>query len=117
MHDSLCSSHQVLLAVCRTLLCPCFTEQVSQFLLPAMAYGKYPFPFVELIQALITHTSESAATDSKSGLSPPKSAAAAAALMASVTAYARNPPNSLLSSPWLLLSILTIGEKKLSKSV
>ena len=118
MFPSLSCSHQVLLAVCRTLLCPCFTEQVSQFLLPAMAYGKYPFPFVELIQALITHTSESAASDSKYGFSPPTSAAASSSSssMASVASRSKTPPHNLLSSPWLLLSILTIGEKKMSKS-
>ena len=48
------SSNQVLCSVCKSLLCPAYSEQISQFLLPAMAYGKYPFPFVDLIQALIS---------------------------------------------------------------
>ena len=46
----------MLCCVCKSLLCPAYSEQISQFLLPAMAYGKYPFPFVDLIQALISHT-------------------------------------------------------------
>ena len=55
-------SNQVLCSVCKSLLCPAYSEQISQFLLPAMAYGKYPFPFVDLIQALITQTTEEGGT-------------------------------------------------------
>ena len=55
-------SNLVLCSVCKSLLCPAYSEQISQFLLPAMAYGKYPFPFVDLIQALITQTAEDRGT-------------------------------------------------------
>ncbi|XP_014775603.1 ubiquitin-protein ligase E3C [Octopus bimaculoides] len=48
----------VLTEVCRELFCPSHSQQVELFLLPAMAYGKYPFPFVELIQALINKIGE-----------------------------------------------------------
>ena len=44
--------------VCRSLLCPVYTSQISQFLLPAMAYGKYPFPFTDLVQTLIAQCRE-----------------------------------------------------------
>ncbi|KAK7488482.1 hypothetical protein BaRGS_00020267 [Batillaria attramentaria] len=90
-------SRQVLLAVCRTLLCPGFTEQVAQFLLPAMAYGKYPFPFVELVQALIIQSCDNAASTS---LSPSTTAVEA---------------QGVFLSPWLLLSVLTLGEKRLDQ--
>lgn len=44
--------------MCRELFCPPHSQQIELFLLPAMAYSKYPFPFVELIQALINKIGE-----------------------------------------------------------
>ncbi|XP_059156173.1 ubiquitin-protein ligase E3C-like [Physella acuta] len=46
----------ILRKVTKTFLCEQYSEQIALFLLPAMAYGKYPFPFVELIQTLIEGT-------------------------------------------------------------
>ncbi|XP_025111485.1 ubiquitin-protein ligase E3C-like isoform X2 [Pomacea canaliculata] len=97
-------SRQVLLAVCRTFLCPSFSEQVAQFLLPAMAYGKYPFPFVELIQALITHASQSHSSADMSFSTASRSAS---------SSYISSNANAVMPSPWLLLSILTLGQNKL----
>ncbi|KAH3832097.1 hypothetical protein DPMN_105374 [Dreissena polymorpha] len=58
-------SQQVLSYVCKTLLYPAYSVQVSQFLIPAMAYGKYPFPFVDLITTLITGSKEQGAGKNK----------------------------------------------------
>lgn len=99
-------SRQVLLAVCRTFLCPSFSEQVAQFLLPAMAYGKYPFPFVELIQALITHASQSHSSADMSFSTASRSAS---------SSYISSNANAVMPSPWLLLSILTLGQNKLGE--
>ncbi|XP_076462782.1 ubiquitin-protein ligase E3C-like [Babylonia areolata] len=115
-------SRQVLLAVCQTLLCPSFSEQVAQFLLPAMAYGKYPFPFVELIQTLITHTShppqedvvKSPTSSSSQRVSSPTSSSASPSDTGLTSLPAASSADSLLSSPWLLLSVLMLGEKKVS---
>ncbi|XP_046334142.2 ubiquitin-protein ligase E3C-like [Haliotis rufescens] len=80
-------SHYVLQCVCRIFLCPRYTDQISQFLLPAMAYGKYPFPFVELIQGLISHTSQNGSSKR------------------------RHLEPELKPSPWLLAAVLTLADK------
>ncbi|XP_063401065.1 ubiquitin-protein ligase E3C-like [Mytilus trossulus] len=51
-------SQFILKSLCRSFFCPAFSEQIEQFLLPAMAYNKFPFPLVELIQALLQQTSD-----------------------------------------------------------
>ncbi|XP_041360114.1 ubiquitin-protein ligase E3C-like [Gigantopelta aegis] len=80
-------SHLVLRRVCCTFLCKSYSDQVGQFLLPAMAYGKYPFPFVDLIQALVTKTSSGNKTKRK-----------------------QQEPQ-LEWSPWLLAAVLTLADK------
>lgn len=50
-------SDLVLKSACFYLFCPAYSEQVEQFLIPAMVYSKFPFPFVELIQSLLQQTS------------------------------------------------------------
>ncbi len=47
------SRNLVLQSVCRELLSSKYSEQVSQFILPALAYGKQPFPFIDLLHALL----------------------------------------------------------------
>ncbi|XP_076073361.1 ubiquitin-protein ligase E3C-like [Mytilus galloprovincialis] len=51
-------SQFILKSLCKSFFCPAFSEQIEQFLLPAMAYNKFPFPLVELIQALLQQTSD-----------------------------------------------------------
>ncbi len=43
----------MLQSVCKELLSSTYSEQVSHFILPALAYGKQPFPFVDLLHALL----------------------------------------------------------------
>lgn len=93
VHVFFCYSDFVLGEVCRSLLCPAYSEQVGQFLLPAMAYGKFPFPFVDLIQALIIQTSDTAAGKPKSKVGSQQD----------------------LMTPWLLCSVLTFADKCLGK--
>ncbi|KAL5017056.1 hypothetical protein ScPMuIL_006645 [Solemya velum] len=81
----------VLVAVSRALLCPAYTEQVGQFLLPAMAYGKYPFPFIDLIQTLISKTSDSMENDDPSS----------------------QQGFTIELTPWLLGSVMLIADKHL----
>ncbi|KAH3832096.1 hypothetical protein DPMN_105373 [Dreissena polymorpha] len=93
-------SQQVLSYVCKTLLCPAYSEQVSQFLIPAMAYGKYPFPFVDLITTLITGRKEQAIGAGKnrgSGQSTSKK------------------PAHIKKTSWLLGEFVTLGAKALGK--
>ncbi|CAE1170740.1 UBE3C [Acanthosepion pharaonis] len=84
----------VLGEVCRELFCPPHTQQIENFLLPAMAYGKYPFPFVELIQALIDKTAEKNETRAF---------------------YVRKQPDGNTKlfpdpTPWLLYAVLVLGK-------
>ncbi|XP_052278265.1 ubiquitin-protein ligase E3C-like isoform X2 [Dreissena polymorpha] len=89
-------SQQVLSYVCKTLLCPAYSEQVSQFLIPAMAYGKYPFPFVDLITTLITGSKEQGAGKNKgSGQS------------------SSEKPAPIEKTAWLLGAFVTLGAKAL----
>ncbi|XP_035826355.1 ubiquitin-protein ligase E3C isoform X2 [Aplysia californica] len=87
----------VLLKVTKTFLCERYSDQIALFLLPAMAYGKYPFPFVELIQTLIQGTTPAGS----SAGSPPQ---ASAELGGSVSDG---------DSPWLLASVLMLANKEL----
>ncbi|KAK3089067.1 hypothetical protein FSP39_000528 [Pinctada imbricata] len=77
---------RVLRSLCQYLLCPAYSEQVEQFLLPAMVYSKYPFPFVDLIQTLIHQTSTN-----QNSSSPVR--------------------QGIVLSPWLLGSVVTCAEK------
>lgn len=88
-------SNHVLTSVCRCLLCPVYTEQISQFLLPAMAYGKYPFPFVDLIQTLISQCGDSDIDERSKDLH---------------CSLERNK-NNIELTPWLLGAFFTLGEK------
>ncbi|XP_048762043.2 ubiquitin-protein ligase E3C-like [Ostrea edulis] len=81
----------VLRSVCYYLFCPAYSEQVEQFLIPAMVYSKFPFPFVELIQTLIQQTSS---------VSGPGN-----------TNLKRSPV--VTPSPWLLSSVITFAEKNI----
>lgn len=58
-------SHNILDALCRSFFCPAFSDQIEQFLLPAMAYNKFPFPLVELIQTLLQQTANKSKTNQK----------------------------------------------------
>ncbi|GAB1605249.1 ubiquitin-protein ligase E3C-like [Argonauta hians] len=81
--------------VCRELFCPPHTQQVELFLLPAMAYGKYPFPFVELIQALINKVGEEKERRSFLAKKGPCEGSA----------------KRFEANHWLLYTLLVLGEK------
>lgn len=100
----------ILRRVTSSFLCEQYSEQIALFLLPAMAYGKYPFPFVELIQSLIqdvavtgTHPSTDVEMASSSALFLPDISAADSAR------------SGYQDSPWLLASVLTLANKELGK--
>ncbi len=40
-------------SLCREVFSSSYSEQISQFILPALAYGRDPFPFVDLLHALL----------------------------------------------------------------
>ncbi|OWF54780.1 ubiquitin-protein ligase E3C-like [Mizuhopecten yessoensis] len=87
-------SHCVLKAICQSLLCPAYSEQIEHFLLPAMAYGRFPFPFVDLIQALISDTARNSKHGSQvSGRSK------------------RSSSTSIEMTPWLLGALVTLADK------
>lgn len=86
-------SDLVLRSACHYLFCPAYSEQVEQFLIPAMVYSKFPFPFVELIQSLIQQTSP---TPNSSNTPTKKSLI-------------------VTPSPWLLGSIIAFADKNIGK--
>uniref|UniRef100_A0A2C9KEQ7 Ubiquitin-protein ligase E3C n=1 Tax=Biomphalaria glabrata TaxID=6526 RepID=A0A2C9KEQ7_BIOGL len=86
----------ILRKVTKTFLCEQYSEQIALFLLPAMAYGKYPFPFVELILTLIQGTS------SKTLQFPSSS-----------SSVVDDEQETNEDSPWLLASVLMIANKEL----
>ena len=86
-------SDLVLRSACHYLFCPAYSEQVEQFLIPAMVYSKFPFPFVELIQSLIQQTSP---THNSSNTPTKKSLI-------------------VTPSPWLLGSIIAFADKNIGK--
>ena len=43
----------MLSSVCEELLCQSYSAQIKEFLLPALAYGRHPFPFVDLLHTLL----------------------------------------------------------------
>lgn len=67
-----------------------------------MAYGKYPFPFVDLIQTLIFQCKEEEMGEGKNKGS-------------GKTAYKKMAKLEL--TPWLLGAFLTIGDKVIGKYV
>ncbi|KAK3607654.1 hypothetical protein CHS0354_010642 [Potamilus streckersoni] len=89
-------SNFILANVSIALLCPAYSEQISQFLLPAMAYGKYPFPFVDLIHTLIDQTSSFQANTSPTQGKRKKDSDGA---------------ERLEVTPWLLGAFLTLADK------
>ncbi|XP_070563134.1 ubiquitin-protein ligase E3C-like [Ptychodera flava] len=74
--------------LCLDLLCPSFTDQIALFLLPALAHGKYPFPFVNFLRTLIPQDTMETNQNTDTGV------------------------NHLIvwASPWLLYSLLCLGE-------
>ncbi|XP_061191365.1 ubiquitin-protein ligase E3C-like [Saccostrea echinata] len=80
----------VLSSICYYLFCPAYSEQVEQFLIPAMVYSKFPFPFVELIQTLIQQTSASCSEN-----------------------FNTKPSLVLTPSPWLLGSVIAFADKNI----
>ncbi|CAG5130999.1 unnamed protein product [Candidula unifasciata] len=98
----------ILRKVTSSFLCEQYSEQIALFLLPAMAYGKYPFPFVELIQSLIqgtTVTSKHSSTDVEMASS------SASALFHNNTVDVSS--SGFEDTPWLLASVLTLANKEL----
>lgn len=82
-------SDLVLKSACFYLFCPAYSEQVEQFLIPAMVYSKFPFPFVELIQSLLQQTSPTPNSSKRSNVVEP--------------------------SPWLLGSVIAFADKNIGK--
>ena len=86
--------------MCKSLLCPVYTEQISQYLIPAMAYGKYPFPFVDLITTLLAQCREDELGDGKNkgcGRTTEKKRV------------------KIELTPWLLGAFITFGKKEIGK--
>lgn len=92
----------ILRKVTKTFLCEQYSEQIALFLLPAMAYGKYPFPFVELIQTLIEGTVLPHSVRGSNLPSP---------------SYDTEDDNNTGDgdTPWLLVSLLMLANKELGK--
>lgn len=82
-------SDLVLKSACFYLFCPAYSEQVEQFLIPAMVYSKFPFPFVELIQSLLQQTSPIPNSSKRTNVIEP--------------------------SPWLLGSVIAFADKNIGK--
>lgn len=80
-------SDLVLKSACFYLFCPAYSEQVEQFLIPAMVYSKFPFPFVELIQSLLQQTSPIPNSSKRTNVIEP--------------------------SPWLLGSVIAFADKNI----
>lgn len=102
LHKHVCFvlSNHVLSCVCKSLLCPVYTEQISQFLIPAMAYGKYPFPFVDLITTLLTQCREDELGEGKN------------------KGFGRTSDFKKVKvtlTPWLLGAFITLGKKEIGK--
>lgn len=47
------SNSPVMRLLCTQLFCRPFSEQMQEFLMPALAYGSQPFPFVDLLHTLL----------------------------------------------------------------
>lgn len=82
-------SHNILDALCRSFFCPAFSDQIEQFLLPAMAYNKFPFPLVELIQTLLQQTAKGSKTNQKTD------------------------KTAIPNTQWLLTAVVTFAERYL----
>ncbi|BFZ16582.1 hypothetical protein BsWGS_19621 [Bradybaena similaris] len=98
----------ILRKVTSSFLCEQYSEQIALFLLPAMAYGKYPFPFVELLQSLI----QDAAVTGRHSSTDVEMASSSAVFLPDITA-ADTARCGYDDSPWLLASVLTLANKEL----
>jgi len=88
--------------VCKSLLCPAYSDQISQFLIPAMAYGKYPFPFVDLITTLVSQCRADRLGEGKN------------------RGYGRAADRRKVKvdlTPWLLGAFVTLGSKHIGRSI
>ena len=89
-------SNIVLQSLSRELLCPPYCEQITQFVLPVLAQGKEPFPFVQLLDALLpaNQNAQEVPNTEKFILQADWSL-------------------SVEATPWLLCAVLTISENYL----
>ena len=83
--------------LCTELFCSAYSEQVSQYMLPALAYSKDPFPLVELLHVLVPVCRTMAEC--------------------SVDCSADSPPLPVEPSPWLLYAVLTLSKDRIGKFV
>lgn len=89
--------NEVMQSVCSELFCSTHSEQIKHFILPSLAHGADPFPFVPLLRALV----------------PPN--------IADVSSWNVDTDqgdwNLLVEhSLWLLYTILTLGQTQIGKS-
>ena len=96
----------VLKSLCTELFCQPFSEQIQEFLLPALAYGTRPFPFVELLNTLVPlcqANMEETSYHTQTG---------------SITDKARSREmrsSQMQPSIWLLCAVLTLAEQHLGQ--
>ena len=81
--------------MCKSLLCPAYSEQIEQFLIPAMAYSHFPFPFVDLIQALLKPMTTT--------------------IIPNTRKKSQKQEVELLLSPWLLGAVVTFANSNIGK--
>ncbi|XP_006820665.1 ubiquitin-protein ligase E3C-like [Saccoglossus kowalevskii] len=81
--------------LCQDIFCPSLTDQIGLYLLPALAYGKYPFPFVDFLHCLIPQDTMETNQSTDTGLEH-------------LTVWA---------SPWLLYSVLLLVEPVAGESL
>ncbi|KAK3800090.1 hypothetical protein RRG08_015057 [Elysia crispata] len=101
----------ILRTVTKTFLCEQYSEQIALFLLPAMAYGKYPFPFVELIHTLIEGANGPA--DENSYMSVTDATFSASTSLQTPMAHHSVILGEEEDTPWLLASVLMLANKEL----
>lgn len=81
-------------SLCQELFCSAYSEQISQFVLPALAYSKDKFPLVDLLHVLVP-VCQSMGSGTCQSTSP--------------VYNTQNLP--VEPSPWLLYAILTLSEQ------
>ena len=97
----------MLQSVCKELLGSTYSEQVSQFILPALAYGREPFPFVDLLHALLPvfeQATQQKQTNKHESLIEDKD-----------TNMSCDWKLAVEPSLWLLSSVLHLGQKHIGK--
>ena len=109
---SILCRQDILKTVTKTFLCEQYSEQIALFLLPAMAYGKYPFPFVELIHTLIEGASNS--SDSSMSVTDAISSTSTSLQTPSANNWRSGEEED---TPWLLASVLMLANKEIGKMV